>query len=91
MYTSLLYDYLASGCGRRETHEAFHALQRGYVHWCSGRLDFLEIQSMHPHFCHVRCRMTPSMRAGIYNVYMLLGKKDDIATIERATCECAAG
>ena len=68
---------------------AFRALQRGYIHWCSG--PHLEIHSMHPRFYHVRCKMTPSMRAGIYNVYMLLGKEDDIATIEKATCECAAG
>ena len=46
---------------------------------------------MHPHFCHVRCKMTPSMKSGIYHVYMLLGKKRDLATIEKATCECAAG
>ena len=87
----LLYTYLASGCGRKSTHGAFRALKRGYVHWASGRLDRLEVHCTHPHFCYVRCNMTPSMKSGIYHVYMLLGKKRDFATIEKATCECAAG
>ena len=43
------------------------------------------------HFCHVRCNMTPSMKAGIYHVYLLLGKEGQLATIDKATCECAAG
>ena len=90
-HVGLLYTYLASGCGRKSTHGAFRALQRGFNHWSSGRLDRLEIHCGHPHFCHVRCNMTPSMKTGIYHVYMLLGKKDDLATIEKATCECAAG
>ena len=45
----------------------------------------------HPHFCHVHCNMTPSMKAGVYHVYLLLGKQDQLATIDKATCECAAG
>ena len=31
------------------------------------------------------------MKTGIYHAYMLLGKKDDLGAIEKATCECAAG
>jgi len=34
--------------------------------------------------------MTPSMKSGTYRVYILLGKKG-LTTIEKATCECAAG
>ena len=33
----------------------------------------------------------PSMKAGLYHVYLLLGKEGELATVERATCECAAG
>ena len=87
----LLYTYLASGCGRKSSHGVFRALKRGYVHWASGWLDRLEVHYMHPHFCHVRYNMTPSMKKENYHIYMLLGKKEDLATIEKATCECAAG
>ena len=87
----LLYTYLAAGCGRKETQGAFRALQRGYAHWASGRLDRLEVNYRHPEYCHVRCSMTPSMKAGLYRVYMLLGKEGELATIKKATCECAAG
>ena len=90
-YIGLLYTYLASGCGRDKTEGAFRALQRGFIHWASGRLDRLEVNCRHPCFCHVRCDMTPSMKAGIYHVYLLLGKEGQLATIEKATCECAAG
>lgn len=90
-HVGLLYTYLASGCGRNKTEGAFRALQRGFIHWASGRLDRLEVNCRHPHFCHVRCNMTPSMKAGIYHVYLLLGKEGQLATIEKATCECAAG
>ena len=35
--------------------------------------------------------MTPSMKQGVYNVYMLLGCEGEMATICAATCQCAAG
>lgn len=44
---------------------AFRALQRGFNHWSSGRLDHLEVQYKHPVYCHVRCQMTPSMKPGL--------------------------
>ena len=87
----MLYTYLANGCGRSESHGAFRALQRGYVHWASGRLNRLEINHRHPEYCHVKCTMTPSMKAGSYKVYILLGMEGNLATIKKATCECAAG
>ena len=71
--------------------EAFRSLQRGFIHWSSGRLSKLEINYCHPQFCHVQCHMTPSMKQGVYKVYMLLGCVSDFATILSATCECAAG
>lgn len=80
-HAGLMYTYLAAGCGRKDTHSqgAFCALQRGYVHWASGRLDCL------------RCNMTPSIKSGIYHVYLLLGKDGQLASILKITCECAAG
>lgn len=87
----LLYTYLATGCGNKKTEGAFRALQRGYIHWALGRLDCPEVNYKHPHFCHVRCNMTPSMKTGVYHVYLLLGNQDQLATIDKATCECAAG
>lgn len=87
----LLYTYLADCAGKRGTEGAFRALQRGFAHWSSGRLSKMEVNLQHPHFCHVRCQMTPSMKQGLYHVYILLGRKGETATIEVATCECAAG
>ena len=95
--TGLLYTYLALGSGKTETdlqgphHGAFRALERGYTHWASGRLDRMEVNYRHPEYCHVRCNMTPSMKTGLYQVYILLGKEGDFGNIKKATCECAAG
>ena len=69
---------------------AFRALTCGYTHWASGRLKEMEVNISHPSYCHVRCVMNPSMRQGVYNVYMLLGR-EELATICSATCECTAG
>ena len=33
--------------------------------------------------------MTPS--SGVYNIYLLLGRDGELATILSATCQCAAG
>ena len=93
LYIGMMYTYLAAGCSRKdiESQGAFRALQRDYVHWASGRLDQLEVNYRHPEYCHIRCKMTPSMKSGIYHVYLLLGKDGQLAKILKATCECAAG
>ena len=57
----------------------------------TGPLAAYQKLTSNPSFCHVRCRMTPSMKQGVYNVYMLLGCEGEMATICAATCECAAG
>lgn len=49
------------------------------------------VNVQHPKFCHVRCELTPSMKAGLYHVTMLLAHDGDLAIIESATCECVAG
>ena len=90
-FIGVLYTYLATNSGSKEAHGAFRALQRGYTHWPSGRLDRLEVNRQHPQYCHVRCNMTPSMKVGLYHVYMLLGKEGELAVIKKATCECASG
>ena len=54
-------------------------------------MEQLEINTNHPEFCHVRCCMKPSMKAGIYRVYILLRQEGDIGYVSVATCECAAG
>lgn len=93
MYTGLVYTYLAGGVGHdhSESQGAFRALTRGYTHWASGRLSVLEIHTQHPEYCHVRSNMKPSMKTGIYTVYMLLSKNGGVTSVVSATCECAAG
>ena len=86
-----LYAYLAKGCERVSGHGAFRALQRGFVHWASGRLGEINVNVKHPLVCHVRCVTTLSMKPGKYQVYLLLGKESELATIEKAKCDCAAG
>lgn len=87
----ILYTYLAKGCERISGHGAFRALNRGYVHWASGRLGQIEVNLKHPSFCHVRCSTTPSMKAGKYCVHILLGREGEFATIERASVNVQLG
>ena len=87
----LVYTYLAGHVGHTGDEGAFRALSRGYTHWASGRVDELQVNTNNPQCCHVRCKMKPSMKAGVYNTYMLLGCEGDLACIKLATCECAAG
>lgn len=87
----VLYTYLAEGVGNTNGKGAFRALQRGFIHWSSGRIDHLEVNYKHPTFCHVKCQTTPSMKPGIYQVYILLDSSGDFASISVATCQCAAG
>ena len=83
--------YLAEGVGHAVTCGAFRALTRGFTHWSSGRMDRIKVNLHNPEFCHVKCTMTPSMKQGSYQVYILLHKERDLATVVAATCECAAG
>ena len=87
-----LYSYLAEGVGHSEGGGAFRALSRGYTHWASGRMEQLQVNVNSTQFCHVKCRMTPSMKPGKYEVYVLLERDTgNFAKISLATCDCAAG
>lgn len=88
----LLYTYLAEGVGNKSVGGAFRALKCRFNHWASGRIDHLYVNYTHPKYCHVKCDMTPSMKNGLYSVYILLIKDGDLAGgIAKATCDCAAG
>ena len=41
--TGLIYTYLAEGSGNTSGRGAFRALQRGFNHWSSGRVSYMEI------------------------------------------------
>ena len=83
--TGTLYSYLAHGVGYSETQGAFRALTRGY-NQCQ-----LQVHILHPQYCHIRATLTPSMKSGRYEVYILLVREGLVNTIQGATCECAAG
>ena len=89
----VVYAYLAEGVGQSIAAEgAFKASSRGFTHWASGRLDKLEVNTNHRKYCHVRSIMKPSMKQGVYHVYILLElTEENMASIRVATCECAAG
>ena len=55
------------------------------------RVDELQVNINNPQCCHVRCKMKPSMKVGVYNTYMLLWCEGDLACIKLATYECGAG
>jgi hypothetical protein len=79
---------LAERVGNVSGGGTFRALTRGYTHWASGRLDRLEVNCCHPDYYHVRCQLTPSMKPGLYHVYILFDREP---TVKVAQCECAAG
>ena len=87
----MVYTYLAGAVGHSRSQGAFRALSRGYIHWASGRLNVMDVHTQHPEFCHVRSTMTPSMKTGTYQVYILLGRNGGATSVVSATCECAAG
>ena len=91
MHVGLVYTYLAGHVGRLGEEGAFRTLARGYTHWASGQLQELQINTNNHFFCHVQCTTSPSMKAGIGKVYLLLEKEGDLATICLAKCDCAAG
>lgn len=90
-HAGLLYSYLAAHVDRSDSEGAFRALTRGYTHWASGRLEQLSVNINNPKYCHVRATMKPSMKTGVYHVYLLLESVEGLASILSATCECAAG
>ena len=89
----MVYTYLAGEVGSSTCRGqgAFRALSRGYNHWASGRLSGLEINYQNPEYCHVRAMIKPSMKCGNYQVYLLLRRIGEFASVATATCECAAG
>ena len=90
-FTGMVYNYLSGSLRRTKEQGAFRALTRGYTHWASGRLSALEVNCHNPQYCHVCSTMKPSMKAGSYQVYLLLGRTGSFATVMTATCECATG
>ena len=66
-------------------------LMRGYTHWASGRIDRLEANTQNLQFCHIQSVMMPSMKSGSYCDWLMLGHTEAFATLEGATCDCAAG
>ena len=88
--TGLLYTYLACRVGHAGDGD-FRALSRSYIHWASGRLNEIQITTCNPLYCHVKCKTNPSMKSGVYIVYILLGREPELASIHLATCECPAG
>ena len=82
-----MYTYLAGHVGHNSEQDAFRALTRGYNLWESCRIDQIEVNIEHPKYCHVRCLIKPSMKAGVYYVQMLLGREGELATVCSASCE----
>ena len=83
--------YMAKGAGASQQQGAFRALSREYVHWKSGHINNIEVNMKHPNYCHVKCSVKPSMKQGLYHVYMSLQRNDEHGTVVAATCESAAG
>ena len=57
---------------------ALRTLTRGYTQWASGRIDYMEVNTRNPNFCHIRSNMRPSMKPGLYKVYTFYGRKSEV-------------
>lgn len=92
---STLYTYLAEGVGNAKGSQAFRALKRGYIHWASGRINKLELHTLHPLYTFLWCWIIPSMKPGTYLVKLILKKQtfgsQVTGSVHQASCECAAG
>lgn len=90
--SGMVYSYLSKETCQDDGRSTFRALARGYTHWASGRINTISVNLQHPINCHVESVMRPSMKAGSYRVWIMLGKDDlGYAYVMRATCGCAAG
>jgi hypothetical protein len=85
--SGVIYNYLSTHASRDSSDRTFRALSRGYTHLASDQIDVVEINYLNPQYCHVRSSMKPSMKPGLYCVWILLGKVGRFATIKCATCE----
>ena len=85
----ILYTYLADSL-RRPCAGSFRALTRGYLHWASGRVQKIEVNTRNPNYCHIHSSMVPSMKKGsyMYMVYVLLECEDGLAVVKTAACDC---
>ena len=68
----------------------FRTLQQGFMHWSSVQLITSEMNYKKPLYCNIRSQMTPSMKPGIYHVYILLEHNGEFASVKIATCQCEA-
>jgi len=89
--TGVVYGYLSKGAGKSKETGAFRALSRGFQHWSSGRIERIQVNLKHPQFCHVKSHVQPSMKQGMYEVYVLLRVAGECGEVASATCDCAAG
>ena len=91
LFVGTVYVYMSESAGVSAGQGAFRALSRGFQHWSSGRMESMEVNLRHPRYCHVRSSIKPSMKLGLYHVYILLKRVGDNGEVVQATCECAAG
>ena len=63
----------------------------GFKHWSSGQIERIQVNLKHPQFCHVKSYVQPSMKQGMYEVYVLLCVAGECEEVASATCDCAAG
>ena len=91
--SGMIYSYLAKETCQDDGRNTFRALTRGYIQWSSGRIQMMSVNLQHPINSHnIESTMRPSMKAGSYHVWIMLGKNDlGYAHVLRATCGCAAG
>ena len=91
LFVGTVYVYMSESAGVSAGQGAFRALSRGFQHWSSGRMESMEVNLRHPRYCHVRSSIKPSMKLGLYHLYILLKRVGDNGEVVQATCECAAG
>jgi len=51
----------------------------------------MQVNLKQPNYCHVKSHVQPSMKQGMYKVYVLLHVAGECVLVTSATCDCAAG
>ena len=55
------------------------------------KMNHMMVNQHHPEFSHVKCTMTPSIKQGLYQVYIFLYKDGNLGSVVPTTCDCVAG
>ena len=72
LFVGTVYVYMSESAGISAGQGAFQALSRRFQHWSSERMESMEVNLRHPHYCNVQSSIKPSMKLGQYLLGMTI-------------------